>query len=121
MPGVRKIKVGPDEAEQRLDRWFKRNAPEFTHVRLEKALRKGEIRVDGARAKASDRVGPGQEIRIPPTPDQPGDAAQEPQQRSRKTLSDEEIELALSMVVLHDDALIALNKPPGLAVQGGSG
>lgn len=120
MSGVRKITVGKDEAEQRLDRWFKRHVPEMTHGRLEKALRKGEVRVDGARAKASDRVRPGQEIRIPPI------AAEEARDPTRpnapeKALSDDENALALSMVMFRDDAVIALNKPPGLAVQGGSG
>ncbi|MCI4666256.1 MAG: RluA family pseudouridine synthase [Neomegalonema sp.] len=120
MPGVRKIRVGADEAEQRLDRWFKRNAPEFSHARLEKALRKGEVRVDGARAKASDRVRPGQEIRVPPAPDQSDDARPAPR-RDIGALSDEDAALAQSMVIYRDDALIALNKQPGLAVQGGSG
>ncbi len=119
MPGVRKIRVGRDEAEQRLDRWFKRHVPELGHARLEKALRKGEIRVDGARAKASDRVRPGQEIRVPPIADDAETPT--PAARTGTALSDDEAALARGMVIFRDDALIALNKPPGLAVQGGSG
>jgi 23S rRNA pseudouridine955/2504/2580 synthase len=59
------VTVADDEGALRLDRWFKRHYPAFDHGRLEKLLRTGRIRVDGKRARASDRVAPGQEIRIP--------------------------------------------------------
>ena len=56
MAGVETCTVAADEADLRLDRWFKRHFPALTHGRLEKLLRTGQIRVDGKRAKAADRA-----------------------------------------------------------------
>jgi 23S rRNA pseudouridine955/2504/2580 synthase len=79
-------------------------------------LRTGRIRVDGARARAGDRVAPGQAIRIPPLDEMTAPA---PQVLRQVSSGDEAM---LRDAVLHrDDAVIVLNKPPGLAVQGGSG
>ena len=64
MPDLRQI--APDDDGIRLDRWFKRHYPQLKHGRLEKLLRTGQIRVDGGRAKANQRLTPGQVIRIPP-------------------------------------------------------
>ncbi|MFD1378680.1 S4 domain-containing protein [Fodinicurvata halophila] len=58
--------VAREDGQQRLDRWFKRHYPGLSHGRLEKLLRKGQIRVDGRRAKASTRLEPGQIVRVPP-------------------------------------------------------
>ena len=66
MSSVESITIGRDEAEQRLDRWFKRRFPELTHGRLEKLLRTGQVRVDGKRIKANHRLEPGQVVRVPP-------------------------------------------------------
>lgn len=66
MNSVESITIGRDEAEQRLDRWFKRRFPELTHGRLEKLLRTGQVRVDGKRIKANHRLEPGQVVRVPP-------------------------------------------------------
>src|ERR1700749_5279799 len=60
------ISIACDEAGIRLDRWFKRRYPALTHGRLEKLLRTGQVRLDGKRAKAADRVAVGQEVRVPP-------------------------------------------------------
>lgn len=105
--------VASDEADIRLDRWFRRHFPHVTHGALEKLLRTGQVRVDGGRVKGNHRLEPGQEIRIPPLP-APGEAA------PPKTISAEDKAFARSMVLYEDDTLIALNKPPGLPVQGGS-
>ncbi len=113
MPGVQHLTVAADEAEQRLDRWLKRQLPELTQGRIEKLCRKGEIRVDGGRAKAATRVAPGQVVRVPPVPDIPPPPP--------APLAPPEAEDLKAAVVFRDDHLIALNKPPGLAVQGGSG
>ena len=64
MPELRTI--AQDDDGIRLDRWFKRHYPALTHGRLEKLLRKGEVRLDGKRAKAADRVAAGQTLRLPP-------------------------------------------------------
>lgn len=120
MSGVQKLMVPEDEAGARLDRWVRRRAPGVTQGRLEKLLRKGEIRVDGKRATAAQRLEAGQEVRLPPLPnaDEPGER---PAQAPARSLSAEDAAFAQSLVIHRDDAVIALNKPPGLAVQGGSG
>jgi 23S rRNA pseudouridine955/2504/2580 synthase len=104
------------DATLRLDRWFKRHYPALGHGRLEKLLRTGRIRVDGRRAQAGDRVAPGQAILIPPLGETTVPASRAPPQGRPGD------EAMLRDAVLHrDEAVIVLNKPPGLAVQGGSG
>jgi 23S rRNA pseudouridine955/2504/2580 synthase len=99
----------------RLDRWFKRHYPTLAHGRLEKLLRTGQIRIDGKRARAGDRVAPGQSIRIPPLNEAVAPAGPAPRQPQPGE------EAMLQAAMLHrDDAVIVLNKPPGLAVQGGT-
>jgi 23S rRNA pseudouridine955/2504/2580 synthase len=114
--------VGPEEADQRLDRWFKRHFPELGHGRLEKLLRTGQVRVDGRRAKAGTRLESGQAVRVPPLAAQAAArSSPKPAGRPAVALSPAE-EAALRASVLHrDNWVIALDKPPGLAVQGGSG
>ncbi len=118
MPGVRLVTVDTEEGELRLDRWFQRHFPQLTHGRLEKMLRKGEIRVDGARAKAATRIAPGQTVRVPPLPDDapPPKAAPEV-----APVSEADAEAIRAAVLYRDRDVIALDKPPGLASQGGSG
>ena len=69
MAGVETKRVGAGEDGMRLDRWFKTHYAALPHSRLEKLLRTGQVRVDGARAKASTRLAEGQAIRVPPLPD----------------------------------------------------
>ena len=116
MSGVQQVTVGPEEGEQRLDRWLKRQFPQITQGLIEKSCRKGEIRVDGGRVKASTRVMPGQMVRIPPLPN--GEAAPAPA-KPRMTASD--AEMIEAAVIWKDQHVIALNKPAGLPSQGGSG
>lgn len=120
MSGVRQVTVGPDEAEQRLDRWFRRQFPHVSQGRLEKLCRKGEVRVDGGRVKASARIGPGQVVRVPPLPepDRAPDIAARPEPAGP---GEDEARALRDAMVWRDDHMIVLNKPPGLAVQGGSG
>ena len=66
MSGVQQVTIGEDEAEQRLDRWFRKRWPHVSQGRIEKMCRKGEIRVDGGRVKAATRIEPGQTVRVPP-------------------------------------------------------
>jgi 23S rRNA pseudouridine955/2504/2580 synthase len=116
MTGVQVVAVTEDEADLRLDRWFRRHYPGLGHGRLEKLLRTGQIRLDGGRVKASTRVNAGQEIRIPPL-----DAAALPDAKRRRPPPDPGDVADLRKLILHrDEDVIALNKPPGLAVQGGS-
>jgi 23S rRNA pseudouridine955/2504/2580 synthase len=117
MPGTTDtVTVAGEDGAVRLDRWFKRHYPALGHGRLERLLRTGRIRVDGKRARAGDRVAPGQAIRIPPLDEMTAPA---PQILRQVSSGDEAM---LRDAVLHrDDAVIVINKPPGLAVQGGSG
>jgi 23S rRNA pseudouridine955/2504/2580 synthase len=115
MSQVQSVIVAEGDSEQRLDRWFKRRYPGLTHGRLEKLLRTGQIRVDGKRAQASLRLAAGQTIRIPPGVDAP------PPSDGGRAVPDADAKLVQSLVLHVDDDVIALNKPAGLAVQGGSG
>lgn len=111
--------VSADEADLRLDRWFKRHFPWLSHAKLEKLLRTGQVRIDGGRAKAATRLEVGQAIRIPPLGEPPKD--DEPRISKPAKASPERI-AELEAAVLHkDDAVIVLNKPAGLATQGGTG
>jgi 23S rRNA pseudouridine955/2504/2580 synthase len=113
--GVQTITVIDAEADQRLDRWFKKHFPQINHGRLEKLLRTGQVRIDGKRAQASDRLVSGQSVRIPPLdldPAAPG---------AEKHVSDRDAAELRRLIIYQDDVMIAINKPPGLAVQGGPG
>jgi 23S rRNA pseudouridine955/2504/2580 synthase len=116
MSGVKLLTVSEDEGEQRLDKWFKRRFPHVTQGAVEKMCRTGQVRVDSARAKASDRVVPGQVIRVPPLPDV--DAPSRPRPDGVNAADARMIQAA---VIFKDEHLIVLNKPPGLPSQGGSG
>lgn len=117
MSGPRTVAVSRDDADQRLDRWFKRHFPQLSHGRLEKLLRTGQVRVDGKRAKAGLRVTAGQQVRVPPLPEIPAQKA--PPGRGAVQARDA---AALRAAVLYrDDWVIAIDKPTGLAVQGGTG
>ncbi len=110
--------VADDEADLRLDRWFRRHYPELPHGHLQKLLRTGQVRVDGRRAEAGQRLAPGQTIRVPPLPP----AKPKPVQ----PVDEAPLDLAAAAVirgrVIHrDDDVLAIDKPAGLAVQGGTG
>jgi 23S rRNA pseudouridine955/2504/2580 synthase len=121
LTAVTSVIVTEAEADLRLDRWFRRHFPTLTHGRLEKLLRTGQIRVDGGRVKASLRLSPGQIIRVPPLaePAPPAGAGTLP--RSPRRAEDERLIEELRRRILHRDrdALI-IDKPAGLAVQGGT-
>lgn len=120
MSGVEIRVVAAGEADMRLDRWFRAHFPDLGHGRLQKLLRKGQVRVDGKRAKANVRLNPGAEIRVPPLGDV-ADGAEKRGMPQAAPVSDEDADLIRSLVLYRDDDVIALNKPPGLAVQGGTG
>ena len=115
MSSVQNLTISHDEGDQRLDRWLKRMFPHLGQGRVEKMCRKGEIRVDGGRVKASTRLEAGQTVRLPPLP-APG--SQNHIARSRVTAAD--AEMIRKCVIYRDDDILVLNKPAGLAVQGGS-
>ena len=115
MSAVQMLTVAGDEGEQRLDRWFKRRFPHVTQGAVEKMCRTGQVRVNGGRVKASDRVVPGMEIRVPPLP--VGEAPKPVESRMAKT----DAGMIQDAVLWKDDHMIVLNKPAGLPSQGGSG
>ena len=124
MSGIQTIAVAPEDAEIRLDRWFKRHFPGLGHGRLEKLLRTGQIRLDGRRAGAGDRIAAGQSIRVPPLGETPLDkislGGAPHSQRDAPAPSARDIEQIQAAVLYRDDTVIVLAKPPGLAVQGGT-
>ena len=120
MTGVRSVTVAPDEAELRLDRWFRRHYPGLGHGRLEKLLRTGQVRVDGKRAKSGTRLAGGQVVRVPPLPAENPERATS-QLQPRPQLTGRDVAALRDSVLFMDDSVIAIDKPSGLAVQGGSG
>ncbi|MEM1007174.1 MAG: RluA family pseudouridine synthase [Pseudomonadota bacterium] len=116
MSGVQMISVAEGDGDQRLDRWLRRMFPHVSQGRIEKMCRKGEVRVDGGRVKASTRLQAGQIVRVPPLPD----ADHKPAEVSQP-LSESDAKMIQACVIYRDDDVLALNKPHGLAVQGGSG
>ncbi len=106
------VLVDEKDSGARLDRWFKRYYPALTHGALEKMLRGKNIRVNGARAKSDSRLNTGDEIRIPPMP--------QAQVKEKGVLSDSDITFIQSLVIYKDKDVIVINKPAGLAVQGGT-
>ncbi|MCV2869334.1 RluA family pseudouridine synthase [Defluviimonas sp. WL0002] len=114
---VQILTVSEDEGESRLDRWLKRRFPHVTQGAIEKMCRTGQLRVDGGRVKASTRVAPGAEVRVPPLP-QPGAPVEQVQTPG---LPEADVRMIQAAVLWKDEHIIALNKPPGLPSQGGSG
>ena len=113
MREVRNIAVDPGEDGVRLDRWFRRRWPHVSQIQIQKLARSGQIRVDGARAKPDQRLAAGEMIRVPPLPDapKPGD---------KPGLDPRDIAYAKSLVIYEDEEVLVINKPSGLAVQGGT-
>ncbi len=115
MSGVQHVVVTEDDAGQRLDRWLRRMFPHLPQARIEKMCRKGELRVDGGRVKASRRLAAGETVRIPPLP-APVDVR--PPEAPR--ISREEAEAIRRAVLYRDDDILVIDMPPGLPVQGGT-
>lgn len=113
MKEVRTLYVDKGEEGVRLDRWFKRRWPHLNHIQIQKLTRSGQIRVDGARAKPDTRLSAGSQVRVPPLPDAPPP-------RAKGELDPRDIAFAKRLVIYEDEEVLALNKPSGLAVQGGT-
>ncbi len=111
---VQTLEVQPDDVDMRLDRWFGRLYPHINQGQIQKLLRTGQIRVDGKRVEAKTRLAPGQMVRIPPLPE----AGPKPE---KPPVSAKDAEALRRMILYKDDWVIAIDKPAGLAVQGGTG
>lgn len=115
---VRQFTVDVDDDGIRLDRWFKRHLPDASFNIVSRWARTGQLRVDGARATPGDRIQAGQVIRVPPA--EPVQAATAKPKKVRPQLTPEQMEFAESMVIHRDAQAMVINKPPGLATQGGT-
>lgn len=115
MSAAQKKVITEAEDGLRLDRWFKRQFPKLPHARLAKLIRTGQIRLDGARVKAGARLEAGQTVRIPPNlQSELGDG------KTRTPISSVDAAFVRELVIHRDPEVIVLNKPAGLAVQGGT-
>ncbi len=144
MSAVTIRKVKPDEEGMRLDRWFQTRFPDLPFGALQRLIRSGQVRVDGARVKTNTRISDGQTIRIPPLTQEKStipelreqgktnqvrlsptraalsgnDTVQKPNATARRKLQ-EDLDFIKSIILYEDNEMMVLNKPMGLAVQGG--
>jgi 23S rRNA pseudouridine955/2504/2580 synthase len=116
---VETIEIRPDEKDMRLDRWFRVHFPAVGQGYLQKLLRSGQVRVDSKRAQANDRVQPGQQVRVPAIVRQPPKG--KPSLKAPPGLSKADRDFIERMILYEDDHVVVLNKPFGIAVQGGTG
>ncbi len=112
MKDVQHIKITPDDDGQRLDRWLKKNIEEMSFVMVQKLIRTGQIRLDGKRVKPDTRLIAGQELRLPPMDERP-------EKIDGYRLRDEDAEMIIKAVLYDDGDVLAINKPSGIATQGG--
>jgi 23S rRNA pseudouridine955/2504/2580 synthase len=112
MSTVRNITVTADDDGQRLDRWLKKQLPDIPFSLTQKLIRQGQLRVDGKRAKADTRLKEGQKIRLPPV--------KVKAQGEKPKLGDKASAFMKSLVIYDDGEVLAINKPYGLASQGGT-
>ena len=113
MSGVTIVKIKAEDDGIRLNRWFLREYPSLSLGRLQKLLRTKQIKVDGKRAETSTRLTTGQELRLPPLDN-------EKAVKTADNISKNDADYIMSLVIYKDKDIIALNKPSGLAVQGGT-
>jgi 23S rRNA pseudouridine955/2504/2580 synthase len=114
--GVQTVAVSADEAGMRVDRFLEARFPGLSFSHIQRIIRKGELRVNGKRAQPKQRLEAGQALRIPPL------RLDEPKPRAPGSEADVKTRDFLKSITLHEDAdVLVLNKPMGLAVQGGSG
>ena len=112
---VQTVAVTPDEAGMRVDRFFEARFPGLSFSHIQRIIRKGEVRVNGKRAQPKARLEAGQTVRVPPLRlDSPKPGANASEDQKNRAF--------IKSITLHEDAdVLVLNKPMGLAVQGGSG
>jgi len=113
---VQTVAVTPDEDNMRVDRFLEARFPGLSFSHIQRIVRKGELRVDGKRVDSKDRLNAGQSVRIPPLRLDAPKAAGSLSEAESKTL-----QALKDMTLYEDDDVLVLNKPAGLAVQGGSG
>jgi 23S rRNA pseudouridine955/2504/2580 synthase len=112
-PEVRLVEVGPDDAGQRIDNFLLKHLKGVPKSHVYRLLRTGQVRVDGGRIKATHRVAAGEKVRIPPVRQAEEGAPSRPPDSFLGRLA--------AAIVHEDDSVLALDKPAGIAVHGGSG
>jgi 23S rRNA pseudouridine955/2504/2580 synthase len=112
---VQTVTVSGDESGMRLDRFFEARFPGLSYSHIQRIIRKGEVRVNGKRAQPKDRLEAGQAVRIPPLKIEP------PKPKDDAPAATKDRAFLKSITLYEDDDVMVLNKPMGLAVQGGSG
>lgn len=120
---MKEIAIAKDDDDIRLDRWFKRHYPHVSNGHLQKLLRKGAVRLDGKKVEANIRVQKGQKVRMPDGLAEPPPDLEDEVRRimgGKKEINPRDAEMLQKAVIYKDEQVIALNKPAGLAVQGGS-
>lgn len=115
MTKVQTVIVNQEDNDIRLDRWFKRNFPNFSHTSIEKALRKGQIRINGKKVTSATHVLTGEEIRVPPM------VEYVKEEKPKPRIDEKYIKEIQQSVIFKDNDIIVINKPAGLATQGGVG
>jgi len=110
---VDNVTVAEEDDGVRLDRWLKKRYPDTTFSNLQKILRTGQVRVDGKRVKGDARLVKGQLIRVPPQ-------MALPVPKNEKGMTEKDTDFIRSLVLYKDEHVIAINKPAGLATQGGT-
>lgn len=110
---VRHLEVGPGEDGQRIDNFLLRELKGVPRSHVYRLLRKGEVRVNGRRARPEKRLEAGDVVRLPPV----RMAAEEAPTR----VPDPVLAMVRAAVIHEDERILALDKPPGLAAHGGSG
>ncbi len=114
MAGVKIVKIKQEDDGVRLNRWFLKYYPGLSLGRLNKLLRTKQIKVNGGRVEAATKLEVGQEIRLPPLDN-------EQQTEGKKDfVSARDVAFMQSLVIFKDKNILVLNKPSGLAVQGGT-
>src|ERR1700730_7240093 len=114
--GVQSVIVTADETVMRVDRFLEARFPTLSFSHIQRIIRKGELRVNGKRARSNDRLAAGQSVRIPPG------KLERPERPAGENDGDAKTRAFLKSITLFEDAdVLVLDKPMGLAVQGGSG
>lgn len=118
---VETIEVAEREAGMRLDRWFRVHFPEINNTYLQKLLRSGQVRVDARRVEAKERLEAGAHVRVPKAARTPREGRSPAAKPAAPAVSKADRDLIESMILFEDDDVLVLNKPFGIAVQGGTG
>jgi 23S rRNA pseudouridine955/2504/2580 synthase len=120
-PPMSEFRVKGDDDGIRLDRWFKRHREDVPHALLARWTRTGMVRIDGKKTDPSDRIATGQILTVPEQDAATAGTRDVKRAKPRRIATPEDMAMAEAMVIYRDDAAIVLNKPPGLATQGGTG